>query len=130
MPRTMAKKPWSFWQHRVHAYLDNKAFPVYLSPKARAYAAKLRGARGTFRKKGGGLAKGHVKPRRTLKENFGPRNVMIAAGISAGKVIMWHEVKGQWNAEAARKSFDTTPRDLSLNLHLEQLASASFDLTV
>ena len=32
------KKPWSFWQQRIHAYLDNKAFPVYLSPKARAYA--------------------------------------------------------------------------------------------
>lgn len=99
------RKPLSFWQQRVHAYLDNKAFQVYLSPKARAYAAKLRGAKGTFRKKGDGLAKGHVKPKKTLKENFGPKNIMIAAAISAGKVLMWHEVKGQWNAEAASKMY-------------------------
>ena len=47
----------SFWSDKVHAYLDNKFFPVYLNRRGRDYAAK-RAARGTFRSKGQGLAKG------------------------------------------------------------------------
>ena len=38
----------SFWSDKVHAYLDNKFFPVYLNRRGRDYAAK-RAARGTFR---------------------------------------------------------------------------------
>ena len=34
------RKPASFWEQCVHAYLDNKNFPLYLTGKARAYAAK------------------------------------------------------------------------------------------
>jgi len=46
--RHFSEKPTAVWKQDVHAYLDNKTFPVYLNKKSRAYAAKLRGARGTF----------------------------------------------------------------------------------
>lgn len=93
---TYGTKPLSFWAKTVDAYLDNKWFPVYLNARGRAYAAK-RTARGSFRSKGEGLAKGHVKPRKNLKVNFG-KSVMISAAISGSKVLVWHKVEGQWDA--------------------------------
>ena len=98
-------KPLSFWETHVHAHLDNKFFPVYLTHRARTYAAK-RAAKGTFRTRGDGFSKGHVKPRKTLKVNFGARSVMISAAISGSKVLMWHRVKGQWNAAAACEMYE------------------------
>jgi transposase len=92
-------KPATYWEKSVDAYIDNKYFPLYLTGTARAYAAK-RTARGSFRKTGEGLAKGHVKPRKNLKQNFG-KGVLLAVAISGKKVLMCHEVKGRWNAAAA-----------------------------
>ncbi|CAE8608797.1 unnamed protein product, partial [Polarella glacialis] len=93
---TYGAKPLSFWAKTVDAYLDNKWFPVYLNARGRAYAAK-RTARGSFRSPGDGLAKGHVKPRKNPKVNFG-KSVMISAAISGSKVLVWHKVEGQWDA--------------------------------
>ena len=67
--RLYGGKPIKFWVDGVQAYLDNKFFPAYLSPEGRAYARK-RAARGSFRIKGDGLAKGHVKPRKKLEGNI------------------------------------------------------------
>ena len=94
------KKPMSFWSDKVHAYLDNKFFPVYLNRRGRDYAAK-RAARGTFRSKGQGLAKGHVKPRKNLKFNTGAKSIQVCAAISAKRVLLWHVIKGPWNADKA-----------------------------
>ena len=117
-------RPAEFWERSVCAYLDNKNFPLYLTGKARAYAAK-RAARGTFRKKGEGLARGHVKPRKGAKLNFGG-NVMVAVAISASKVLACHPVIGRWNgpqavemyskslAPALRKAYPTKKRFLLL----------------
>jgi DDE superfamily endonuclease len=99
-----ADKPVAFWGSNVDAYLDNKFFPLYLNPATRAYAAK-RVAKGTFRKKGEGLNKGHVKPRKNLKYNTGAPSLQISCAISATKVLMWHEVKGNWNAEQAVRMY-------------------------
>lgn len=95
-----ASKPASFWAKSVDAYIDNKFFPVYLSPSARAYAAK-RVARGTYRARGDGLARGHVKPKKNLKYNTGAASVMVSAAVSTKGAIMWHVVAGRWNAAAA-----------------------------
>lgn len=99
-----SKMPTSFWSEKIDAYLDNKYFPVYLTGRARTYAAK-RVARGTFRERGGGLARGHVKPRKNLKMNFGAKSVLISAAISGAKVLMWHRIEGQWNAQAAERMY-------------------------
>jgi hypothetical protein len=95
-----APKPITFWTTKVDAYLDNKFFPVYLTGRTRDYAAK-RIARGSFRGKGEGLSKGHVKPRKNLKYNTGAPSIHISCAISASRVLMWHVIKGNWNAKAA-----------------------------
>ncbi|CAK0879106.1 unnamed protein product [Prorocentrum cordatum] len=94
-----AKKPPSLWVSGIHAHLDDKISPFYPNGQGRAYAAK-RAARGTYRAKGKGLAKGHVKPRRSLKVLFG-KGVNVAVAISAKKVLMCHVVPKQWNAAEA-----------------------------
>ena len=92
-------KPASFWTGSVHAYIDNKFFSTYLTPKARAFARKMR-PRGTFRKRGQGLGTAHVKPRKDQKVNFG-KKVQVSVAISAAKVIMCHRVTDKWCATKA-----------------------------
>ena len=94
-----ASKPLGFWANGIHAYLDNKMFPVYPNSRGRTYAAK-RAARGTYRARGQGLAKGHVKPRKSQKVTFG-KGVNVAVAISAKKVLMCHVVPKKWNAAEA-----------------------------
>ena len=94
-----AKKPPGFWVNGVHAYLDNKMFPIFPNGQGRTYAAK-RAARGTYRARGKGLAKGHVKPRKSLKVTFG-KGVNVAVAICAKKVLMCHVVPKMWNAAEA-----------------------------
>ncbi|CAJ1406203.1 unnamed protein product [Effrenium voratum] len=97
-----APKRASFWSERVHAYLDNKFFPVYPNHKARCYAAKR--ATGTYRARGEGLGEGHVRPRKTLKVSWG-KSVNVAVALSAQKVLMCHVVEGHWNAAEACRMY-------------------------
>ena len=96
-------KPLTFWTRTISAYLDEKYFTPYLTPKARAYAQKVR-ARGAFRGKKQGLAKGFVKPKKTLKQNFG-RKVCVAVAISAKKVLTCYVVKKSWCGAAAHEFY-------------------------
>ena len=90
----------AWWTSGVHAFLDNKFFPVYINAKGRTYAAK-RVCRGTFRKAGEGLARGHVKPKKNLKFNTGVASLNVAAAISANRTLMFHVIDGRWNGESA-----------------------------
>ena len=98
-------EPESFWVSKVNGYMDNKFFTTYLNATARAYARKIR-ARGTFRKPGQGLDQGHVRPRKDLKMNFGPK-VHVSVAISAAKVLTCHLVEGSWNAAGAEEMYKT-----------------------
>ena len=71
-----------------------RAYVGYTTARERSYAAK-RVARGTFRKRGEGLGKGHIKPKRNLKFNTGARSINVAAAISAKKLLMFHVRNGQ-----------------------------------
>ena len=93
------KQPAEYWEKQVDGYLDNKSFEWLPTHAARTHAAK-RTAKGTYRKKGEGLAQGHVKPSKTLKEKFGQR-VQVSVAISSKKVLMCHVVDGAWNKGAA-----------------------------
>ena len=89
----------------MHAYIDNKFFTTYLTPKARAFARKMK-PRGTFRMRGQGLDSAHVKPRKDQKVNFG-KKVQVAVAISASKVIMCHMVVGKWCGEKAATMYSS-----------------------
>ena len=97
------QKPVTFWARTINAYLDEKYFTPYLTPAARAMARKVR-ARGAFRGKKGGLAKGYVKPKKTLKQNFG-RKVCVGVAISAKKVLTCYIPKKNWCGAAAHELY-------------------------
>ena len=40
-----------------------------------------------------------------LKQGSGKGSASIACAIGAGKVLMWHQVDGRWNAEAAERMY-------------------------
>ena len=101
--RTHAQKPLTFWTRTIDAYLDEKYFTPYLTPAARAMARKVR-ARGAFRGKKGGLAKGFVKPKKTMKQNFG-RQVCVAVAISAKKVLACYIPQENWSGAAAHELY-------------------------
>ena len=88
------------WAKAPDAIIDNKVFQVYTTGKARTMAGRRR-MRGTYRKRSSALAAAHVKPSKALKQNTGARSVMIACAVGSGRVLMWHEVKGAWNGDAA-----------------------------
>ena len=92
------------WPVYTQGVLDCKVFPVYLNGAARNYASR-RTMRGTYRTRKSNMKKKHVKPKASLKYNTGARNVYIACAIGAGRVLMWHEVKGRWNGDAAAKMY-------------------------
>jgi len=91
------------WLKFLHAVIDNKVFPVYLNGKARDLAAR-RGVRGAYRGRAAKVEARYTKPSRTLKQNTG-KNVMVCCAIGAGKILMWHEIRGRWSAEAAVKMY-------------------------
>ena len=97
---THSRKAASWWEQNVHAFLDNKLFPIFLDAKGRKYAAK-RVARGAFRSAGESLTTGHIKPKSGIKYNYSSKAVTIACAICADKVLMWHEVSGNWTGDAA-----------------------------
>ena len=88
------------WNKYLHAVIDNKVFPVYLNGRSRNFAARRR-VRGIRRKRHSSWACRFTKPKAGLKFNTMAKNVVIACAIGAGKVLMWHEVKGRWNGDAA-----------------------------
>ena len=92
------------WGRYVHAFIDNKVFPVYTRGKFRSAAAK-RLVRGSYRTRKRVFTTGYVKPKnpKILKNSAGTKSVSVTCAISSEKVLMWHVVPGRWNgAEAAR----------------------------
>lgn len=89
-----------WWLKNLHMVIDCKHFPVYTNGASRAYAAR-RTIRGAYRTKGQGLDKGYVAVPKSLRYNTGAKSVMIAAGVGAGKVLLWEEIQGRWNGQAA-----------------------------
>ena len=98
-------KPVSWWQSHVHMHIDVKFYPVLLTGKARRHVAQS-GTRGVIRRPGEGLNAGYVKPNPKLKYNTGAKGVHILAGVGNGKVLVWEEIQGNWNASEAARIYE------------------------
>ena len=102
--KVWAKRPASFWSKSVHAYVDNKAFPIPLTQKQRK---KFRQGMvtGHLRKPSEGIDRGFTKPRE--KHSFiGIPSVTISAAVAKDRVIMWHVVPGSWNGATAASMYE------------------------
>lgn len=95
--------PGSFWRTKVHAYVDNKAFPMPLSPAQRSKYKKTR-VFGHLRKPVEGVEKGFTKPR--MRHSFlGVPSVNISAAVAKDRVIMWYAHTQPWNGETAANMY-------------------------
>ena len=93
------KRPASFWAKHVHAYVDNKAFPLPLTPAQRKRYQRTR-VTGHLRTPAEGVTRGCTKPRE--KHSFlGLPSVTITAAVAKDKIILWHVVGKSWNGTAA-----------------------------
>lgn len=97
------RRPSRFWSESVHAYVDNKAFPMPLTPKQRQKYKQTR-VTGHLRTPAEGVSRGFTKPR-TQHTFLGVPSVNIAAAVAKDKVIMWHVVQGSWNGKAAAQMY-------------------------
>ena len=92
--KSWVKRPAAFWTAGMHAYVDNKAFPLPLTP---AQKAKLQNTRvtGHLRRADEGLAPYCTKPKE--KHSFiGIPSATITAAVAKDRIIMWHVVEGPW----------------------------------
>jgi len=103
-------KPW--WLSHIDVHIDNKAWPVCLNGKARAFQAQ-RSTRGVYRKKGEGLDQGYVKLSKGAQNpHSGQKSVVISCGVGPSGVMFWEEVKNTWGGEAAKSLYDVIGKKL------------------
>ena len=101
--KSWIKRPARFWTEGVHAYVDNKAFPLPLTPAQKAKLQKTR-VTGHLRRADEGLSPYCTKPRE--KHSFlGIPSVTITAAVAKDRIIMWHVVSGSWNGAAAEAMY-------------------------
>ena len=98
------KKPASWWNTNVNLIIDVKHFRVLPHGSARRHAAQ-EATRGTYRKKGKGLALGHTKPVLKSKYNPGAPGVKVLAGVGNGQVLVWEYLDGPWGGAAAAAAY-------------------------
>ena len=93
------KRPAAFWTDSVHAYVDNKAFPLPLTPKQKAMLRRT-SVTGHLRKANEGLSEYCTMPGQ--KHSFlGVPSVTISAAVAKDRIIMWHVVEKTWNGASA-----------------------------
>ena len=109
--KAWVKRPAQFWSTGIHAYVDNKSFPLPLTP---AQKAKLQRSvvTGHLRKASEGLSPCCTKPKE--RHSFlGIPSATITAAVAKDRVIVWDVVKSQWNGAAAAKMY-TGPLSFAL----------------
>ena len=102
--KSFAPKTKVWWNSSLHMIIDVKHFRVLPHGDTRKYAAQET-TRGTYRKKGQGLNKGHTKPVTKTKFNPGATGIKVLAGVGKGKVILWEYLEGSWGREAAAEAY-------------------------
>ena len=94
----------TWWNNTVDLIIDAKWFKVLPHGDARVHAARST-TRGTYRKKGQGLSKGHTKPLASTRYNTGARSALVLAGVGHGKVLLWEYIEGKWGGAAASAAY-------------------------
>jgi hypothetical protein len=96
-------KPPSFWTNSIHGFLDCKTWVVPLTPAQRKRYSQTRVV-GHLRLPSEGADRGFTKPRQKHAW-IGIPSVNIAAVVSGDRIIVFKEVEGSWNGDAARRLY-------------------------
>ena len=94
----------SWWNKSINLIIDVKHYRVLPHGDARRHAAQ-EATRGTYRKNGQGLAKGHTKPVVKSKYNPGAPGIKVLAVVGNGKVLLWEYIEGPWGGAAAGQAY-------------------------
>lgn len=93
--RKYRNKPAKWWLRNVHLHWDNHVFKVASTLRGRKLLA-MRRVRGVYRKRGKSLRPGLIKPNPKLRLSTGGKGVLIAGGVGAGRVLLWHRLDNVW----------------------------------
>ena len=103
--RRFRNKPARWWLQHVHLHWDNHCFKVATTFRGRKILA-MRRVRGAYRKRGKSLRAGLVKPHAKLKQYTGAKGVLMAGGVGAGRVMLWHHIDETWSGRTARHLYE------------------------
>ena len=96
------KHPPRFWKS-MHAYVDNKAFVMPLTPEQKIRYRQTK-VTGHLRTASEGTEQGFTKPRD--KHSWtGIPSVSITAAVALDKVILWHVNTERWNGQTAANMY-------------------------
>ena len=98
--RAFAHKPCSYFQKDIDMIIDNKKFDVPTTERARKYMKSLR-VRFHLRTPAEGVLDGFTKPGRKKNRMNTGACASVCAGISNGRIVLWHYLPKRWTGQAA-----------------------------
>ena len=103
LAKQWVKLPKSWWQTRIHAYIDNKHFVVARTAEMKK---RLRTQRVTrhLRTPSEGMMDCFVLPKRS-RSLLGIPSVEVTAAVAQDRIIMWRETSGKWNGAQAAQMY-------------------------
>lgn len=98
--KAFSKKPCSYFEKEIDMIIDNKKFDVPTTERARKYMMSQR-VRFHLRTPAEGVLDAFTKPgRKKNKMNTGAC-ASVCAGISNGRVVLWHYLPKRWTGQVA-----------------------------
>ena len=116
-------KPPSYYVKDVDLIIDNKRFDIPTTERARQHLAQQQ-VRFHLRTPGEGLKPEFTKPGRKKNRMNTGSTVVVCAGISNGKVVLWHYLKN-WNGEVAASLYR---KEITKVLRKQQGRKRSYDI--
>lgn len=98
--RSWAKRRGTYFSNAIDLIIDNKKFETPTNERARQYLKKLR-VRGHLRTPAEGLKVEYTRPSRKKNRMNTGGSVSVCAGISNGRIVLWHYLPRRWNGEVA-----------------------------
>ena len=97
--------PKHYFSQRVDMIIDNKQWAIPTTAEGRQHASSEK-VHGQLRTRSEGLRKGFTKPNpKRHRRNLGGGRVMVCAGISKGRVVLWEYITGRWCGNVAAQLY-------------------------
>ena len=98
--KAMAAHPPSYYEKRLDMIIDNKKFDIPTTERARQYMKNQR-VRFHLRTPAEGIKDEFTKPGRKKNRMNTGAQASVCAGISNGRVVLWHYLPKTWNGTVA-----------------------------
>lgn len=99
----MIRRPARYWAEEVHAFMDNKSWPLPLTAKQRG-RVRAQKISGHLRLPSEGTEQGFTRPR-TSHSFVGLPSINVCAAVAKDRVALWHECGPKWNGGVAAEVY-------------------------